>query len=291
VSSLARYTDLRIGEVIIKTFPDGETYHRIGTKIMHEKVILVGGTIHEYDTIELIDLAQGIIEQGARELFIFIPYFGYATMERKVSDGEIVKAKTRAQLFHALPTSHCKISLYLFDLHSEGLPYYFPQNIFTTHIYCKSLLLKVIPQMVEGSFVLGATDAGRAKWVESLAHEIGCEAAFLYKRRISDDQVSLTGANANVEGKKVIIYDDMVRTGSSLLQAAHTYHELGASEIHVMTTHGLFNQDCINRIRKQNIIQKIWCTNSHPNALKYADDIIISDIAELIFHEVNSTKQ
>lgn len=82
------------GEIIRKTFPDGEHYMQLLTDLEDKEVVLIGGTINDHDTLELYDIANGIIQLGARSLKMVIPYFGYATMERAVKVGEVVKAKT-----------------------------------------------------------------------------------------------------------------------------------------------------------------------------------------------------
>jgi ribose-phosphate pyrophosphokinase len=282
-------TNLLKADLEIKHFPDGEIYHKINSPIQNEHYTLIGGTISDAATIELLDIAMGLIDGGTNKLNIIIPYFGYSTMERKVMEGEIVKAKTRAQLISALPTAHCIVNIFLFDLHSEGIPYYFSSNVFTKHIYCKKLIHEIAKQLGGTDFILAATDAGRAKWVESLASEMNCDAAFIYKRRQSGSETEITGINADVKDKNVIIYDDMIRTGGSLLQAAAAYKANGAREIFVLTTHGLFVNNAIERIKQQGIISKVWCTNSHPNAVTIQNDILItSSIAPLILESIIS---
>ena len=86
------------GEIQSKAFPDGEFYHRILTDVDKQDCILIGGTIDDNNTLELYDLAQGLVHQGASSLSIVIPYFGYSTMERAVKPGEIVKAKNRTKI-------------------------------------------------------------------------------------------------------------------------------------------------------------------------------------------------
>ena len=116
------------------------------------------------------------------------------------------------------------------------------------------------------NFVLGSTDAGRAKWVESLANDLQVSAAFVYKRRISADVTEIIAMNAEVDGKHVIIYDDMIRTGGSLIQAAQAYKSAGASKISAIATHGVFPSKALERIVEHPIFDGISTTNSHPNA-------------------------
>src|SRR5688500_1340988 len=92
-----------LGVIERKTFDDGELYHRIASDVSGQDVGLVGGTISEPETLELFDLASGLVHEGARSLTIIVPYFGYATMDRAVQSGEIVKAKTRARLLSSIP--------------------------------------------------------------------------------------------------------------------------------------------------------------------------------------------
>jgi ribose-phosphate pyrophosphokinase len=251
------------GIIEIKTFPDEETYHRIITNVSNQDVVIIGGTINDAATLELFDLATSIATSGANSLKILIPYFGYSTMERAVKSGEVVKAKNRALLFSAIPTSNVPTKIFLFDLHSEGIPYYFESNVHATHIYCKQIIIDAISKLGGSQFVLAATDAGRAKWVESLANEMKVSSAFIYKNRLSATETEVVGINADVQNKNVVIYDDMIRTGGSLMKAAEAYKKNGANKIFVVTTHGMFSNNALDKIAEQGIIEKIICTNSH----------------------------
>jgi len=285
---LLQHNELMKGELQYTKFPDGETYHRIETTVNRRKVVLLGGTIDDENTLELYDLAQGIIHAGADSLEIVIPYFGYSTMEREVKPGEIVKAKNRALLFSALPPCAEANKVYLMDLHSEGLPYYFDRDIRCKHVYCKSIVMDVAKQLGGEEFVLASTDAGRAKWVESLANEMHVKSAFVYKHRFSGHSTEITGVNADVKDKTVIIYDDMIRTGGSLIQAAEAYANAGAKTVYAITTHGLFTNHAIDKIASHGLIQKVICTNTHPNALEQNHPLLeVKSVSNVIFGALN----
>lgn len=265
-TELLAKNELTSGEIESNIFPDGEIYQRLLTDVKGQDVILIGGTIDDVNTMELYDLAQGIAHQGANSLKIIIPYFGYSTMERAVKQGEIVKAKNRALLFSSIPMCAEANQVFLLDLHSEGIPYYFDRDIRCNHFYCKDIIMASCKQLYGLDFTLAATDAGRAKWVESLAFEMGVKSAFVYKERKSGSETHITGINADVQGQNVVIYDDMIRTGGSLMQAAEVYKNAGAKEIIAMTTHGLFTKNAMQKIESQGIISKVIATNTHPNA-------------------------
>jgi len=212
--------DFELGVVERKVFPDDERYRRIETDCASRDVVLVGGTVDDVDTLEIYDLACGLVHLGAHTLTLVLPWFGYQTMERASKRGEIVAAKNRARLLSSIPAAGSGNRAVLIDLHSEGIPHYFSGNIRPVHLHARSVVLQAIRDFGGEDFILGATDAGRAKWVESLANDLLVDAAFVFKRRLSDTQTEITALAAEVEDRPVVIYDDMIRPGGSLISAA-----------------------------------------------------------------------
>lgn len=263
------------GSVENKTFPDGERYRCLLGEATGRDVILLGGTVDDSDTLELYDLACGLVHEGCHILTLVIPWFGYQTMERAVKPGEVVTAKTRARLLSSIPIAGSGNRVMLLDLHSEGITQYFSGNIRPVHVYAKSVTLQLLRElaaepMTRERVVLGATDAGRAKWVESLANDLGVDAAFVFKRRLSGDATEVTALAADVRGKTVVIYDDMIRTGGSLLGAARAFKDAGATRIAAVTTHGVFPGESLAKLQKSGLLDAIACTDSHPNAVALA---------------------
>lgn len=276
------------GEVEVQTFSDGERYQRIITEVDNRNVVLIAGTISDADTLELFDLASALVAYGANSLALVVPYFGYSTMERAVKPGEIVTAKTRARLLSAIPKSHKGNKIFLFDLHTEGIPHYFESDLQAVHIYCKEPIMEAARQYGGGDFVLASTDAGRAKWVESLANDLGVNAAFVLKRRLSGDKTEISAVNADVEGKTVIIYDDMIRSGGSIVNAAKVYKGAGAGKIYVITTHGLFINGGLEKLKGCGLIEKVICMDTHANVHHIQEDFLeIKSVARLIVKAIH----
>jgi ribose-phosphate pyrophosphokinase len=263
---IAARTGWEIGVVARKTFPDGEHYLRIETDPTDRDVVLVGGTVDDAATLELYDLACALVFGGAYRMRLVIPFFGYSTMERSVRFGEVVTAKTRARLLSSIPMASRGTQVFMLDLHVAAVAHYFEGGIRPIHIYGKSLVTAAAHRLGGTDFVLACTDAGRAKWVESLANDLNVAAAFVYKRR-HDDQTEVTGVSAQVSGKRVVIYDDMIRTGGSLLSAARAYREAGAVAIDAIATHGLFPGDSLDRLEASGLLGRIVVTDSHPRAV------------------------
>jgi ribose-phosphate pyrophosphokinase len=279
-------SDYEDGILEIKKFPDGERYMRIVSEVSNCHVTIVGGTVSDADTLEIYDLASAAVKYGAVSLTLIIPYFGYSTMERAVQYGEVVTAKTRATLFSSIPRTSLGNKVILIDLHTEGIPHYFESGIRPVHLYSKPIIIEACHELYGTDFVLASTDAGRAKWVESLANDMHVEGAFVFKRRLSGEKTEVTSISADVRNKNVIIYDDMIRTGSSLIQAAQSYKEAGANEISVITTHGLFVGNSAPQLKSCGIISRIICTDTHPNAEKLQCDFIrVKSIAKLLVEQ------
>jgi ribose-phosphate pyrophosphokinase len=261
------------GAIERKAFPDGERYLRLDADSWGRDVVLLGGTPSDLDWLEVYDLGCAISRAGARSLSIVMPYFGYATMERAVKPGEVVTAKTRARLVSSIPACEAGTRIFLFDLHTDGIEFYFGDGHTTHHIYGAPVITKAVREHLgDRPFVLGATDAGRAKWVESLARQLGVDPAFVYKRRdVTTGKVELTGVNADVRDKEVVIYDDMIRTGSSLIQAGRAYLAAGARKVHAIASHLVLPPGSLERIRASGVFDAILGTDSHPQSQALAD--------------------
>ncbi|MCC6751180.1 MAG: ribose-phosphate pyrophosphokinase [Deltaproteobacteria bacterium] len=266
-----------------RRFPDDERYLRLITPPAGRNVAILGGTISDADTLELFDLASGVVTDGARRLTLVIPYFGCSTMERAVHPGEIVTAKTRARLLSAIPSAPEGNRALLLDLHSEGLPYYFEGGLVATHLHAMPVVSGAVKRLGGDNFVLACTDAGRAKWVQRLANEIGVAASFVFKRRHDDGSTEVIAASANLQGRRVVIYDDMIRSGGTLVGAAEAYRAAGATSIAVVTTHGLFCGDALPRLCRSGLFQSIVCTDSHPRALELqSPELAVESVVPLL---------
>lgn len=279
------------GVVRHKMFPDGEHYLRIDTDPADRDIVLVGGTPDDASTLQLYDLACGLCNNGAYRLRMVMPFFGYSTMERAVKPGEVVKAKTRAMLLSSIPQASRGTQVFLLDLHVDAVAHYFEGGIRTIHVYGKPLVTAAARRFGGDSFVLACTDAGRAKWVESLANDMKVPAAFVYKRRDDDGDTGITGISAQITGKRVVIYDDMIRTGGSLMGAAAAYREAGATSIDAIATHGLFPNDSLAKLRASGLFGSIWVTDSHPRAVALADDFLhVDSTAGLLIEHLKSNR-
>ena len=279
---LARAGAFQRGAIERDVFPDGEHYLRVTSDVLDQHVVVIGGTISDNAMLELYDLGCAIVENGASTLTLIVPWYGYATMDRATKRGEAVTAKNRARIFSSIPDAKLGNQILLLDLHSEGIPHYFEGSLHPVHIYARRIIESLARDLAGSDFVLGSTDAGRAKWVESLAISLGVPAAFVYKRRRGPEETEVTAVSMRFSGETVVIYDDMIRTGGSLTNAARAYRDAGAGRLIAIATHGEFAGDAFFRLRSSGLFEVIACTDSHPNALALrSEGLIVRPIADL----------
>lgn len=271
---ICHLTGFHPGEIVRAVFPDGEHYQRLDDSVMDRDVVFVGGTISDEETLSMYDAACAMAKYGARTLTLVIPFFGHSTMERAIQPGEVVTAKTRARLFSAIPQAANGNSIVLIDLHVEGMAHYFEGPVRTYHLYAKPLIIQAINELAPDGCILGCTDAGRAKWVESLANDVGIHAAFVLKRRLDATRTEVIAVSDYVKGHPIVIYDDMIRTGGSLINAAKAYREAGATKVSAIATHGLFPGDSLARLEKSGLFQQIICTNTHARMNELSSPIL-----------------
>lgn len=273
-SLLKENTNWSRGVIDKKIFPNEEIHRIIQTSPQNKHVVLIGGTT-EAEAIELFLIGRALEKYQAKSIHIVIPFFNNSTQERATVSGEIVTAKGIAALLSSIPIASQGNFIYMLDLHSENIVHYFEGFCKSIHIKSKSILYPVI-QKIKAS-VLAAPDAGRSKTIEKMATDLNMEPALTLKRRNSDPKnpVSITTINADVKGKNIIIYDDMIRSGGTILNSAQAYKDAGAKEISVVTTHGDFcsssyndgGKSGIEKLLDSDLITEVHCSNSTPKTL------------------------
>ncbi len=277
-------TGLPAGEIEASTFPDGERYRRILTSVVGKNVVLIGGTVDDSETLELYDLACALVKYGAYTISLLIPYFGYSTMEREILQGEVLPAKTRARLFSVIPAAPGGNNVILLDIHAPGLPHYFEGDVRVRSLTSHDLMVEATEQIALDNFVIACTDSGRAKTVEKLAESLKTSAVFVFKKRIDGQNTEVKAVAGEVKNKAVILYDDMIRSGSSLIEAAKQLKDFGAAKIIALATHGLFPGNATEKIRDSKLFDKVYVTNSHcrVNQLNVNDGIEVISVAPML---------
>lgn len=251
-----------------RCFPDGEQYLRFELEdrfgLLGRAAVVVGATESEASLAEIYRLGCAAIECGAGVLVLVIPYFGYSTMERGTRPGEVVTAKVIARQLSSIPRAPRGNFVLLMDLHSAGIVHYFEHDTAALELYAEPKVVAAIQRLGLEHLCLASTDMGRAKWVEALANRLHAPVALIHKKRVSGSQTRVSAVVGDVAGRDVVIFDDMIRTGSSLIQAAEAYQRGGARSVHAVATHLVLPPGTVERLEAAPLV-RILGTDTHPN--------------------------
>ncbi len=284
---IAKGLEVETSEIIRDKFGDGELYHRINindrSELFSKTAIMVSSTHSDKDFDELEKIGVTLAGLGTKRRIFVIPFFGYSTMERAILPGEIVSAKVNARRLSGIPNSDRGNIFLMLDLHVSGIAHYFEGDCLRYELYGENILSKAINELKLEQFVFGTADLGRAKRVETFAGKFKTDIVFARKSR-EFEKTKVLDIIGDVVGKNVIIYDDMTRSGGTLINAAKAYLERGANKIYAVLSHlALNNADIIKRL-EDSPIEKIISTNSHPMSehpsVKDSKKIIIKDISQ-----------
>jgi len=271
-----------------KRFSDGEQYYKL--QIQHQRmiantdVVIVGSTHSDEALLELYRVAYTLIRLGTKRTTIIIPFLGYSTMERADKPGEIVTAKTNAYLLSTLPNTQ-NISIILLDLHEQSLLHYFEGGLRITELSTVDILAQQIQQLELKKAVVGSTDLGAPIQVKKLANLLSTNIILVSKARdfLNTNVLAIAG---NTKGKTVIIYDDMVRSGQSLINAAHAYKKQGAIKIYAVVSHLALNNASVVKDIEASNITTLYTTNSHPMSqhkkVRNSSKIVVEDVSAII---------
>lgn len=265
---LGAHLGVPVAVVERRRFPDGEQYLRFDLAarfdILGRPAVIVGATEGEASLAEVYRLGCAAVECGAGVLVLVIPYFGYSTMERGTRPGEVVTAKVIARQLSAIPRAPRGNFVLLMDLHSAGIVHYFEHDAAALELYAEPKVVAAIERLGLERLCLASTDMGRAKWVEALANRLHAPVALIHKKRVSGSATRVSAVVGDVAGRDIVIFDDMIRTGGSLIQAAEAYRQAGARSVHAVATHLVLPPGTVERLEAAPL-ERILGTDTHPN--------------------------
>ena len=255
------------GKYIAKQFSDGEWYVKLEQDVAGKEVWVIAATNPPADNlIELLLLLDALQRAGAK-ISLFFTYFGYARQDRPLP-GEASSAQVMASIFKLFTLRNIVIlhphSLLLDNyLNFEGV---FPYDLICT--------------IAEQYDAIAAPDQGAYEFVKALAQKCDLESIYLTKIRPEQESVKILEYDGIVRAKRILIVDDIIATGNTIIEVAKKLKQLGATQVSVWATHGIFSGNAYALIEK-NGIQKIYVTDSLAQK-KESSKIEVVSIAPLI---------
>ncbi len=237
-------------------FPDGECYTRIEAEKLDDDVVIVQNTFPNDSLIELFLIQDAVDKLGAKKVTLVIPYFGYARQDRVFKPGEPESAKIMCKL---LSSVRCDRVITI-DLHKEATLDYFECD------HCDLKAAEVIASYFsdKGIDLVLSPDIGAAGRAKDVGDRMGLPHDHLEKVRLSGTEVRIAPANFDATGKNVLIVDDMISTGGTIIAAAAALREAGATSVSVACTHGVFVNNAIERLTNS-ALSAVLCCNTLEN--------------------------
>ncbi|KAL7713081.1 ribose-phosphate diphosphokinase [Entamoeba marina] len=284
--------------VIRKIFTDGEKYYKIevdnNMSLVGRDIIIVSSVVDDNELLELVRLGLQLADMGTRRRIFIIPYLIYQTLNRASLPGEIVTCKTTIRMLSTIHAGGLGNIFMLMDLHNSGIIHYFEQTQ-AMELYTEQPLANAIKKHVnfkEGNVVFGTTDLGRPKWVETYSNLFGVGIVLCRSpREVSEQAMDIMEKPiGDVKGKHVIIYDDMIRSGKTLVAAANNYISHGAVKITAVVSHFASTKKTVVERLENSCLDSIIITNTHVNSqlleVKNSKKIIVVDISEVFVRQI-----
>lgn len=254
IMAKARSYGKEVMEVEIKTFPDGEKYVRVLGE--GSEALVVQSTFRPQDghLIELLLLGDALRERGFTHLKAVVPYLAYSRQDRVTKEGEPISVRA---VLRALSLYYDE--LYVFDLHNPGTLEFFPKR--AVNLSPANAIARYFKKRLEDGIIL-APDKGALERARAVAEILGLGFSHFEKKRISPTEVKMTPVDVDVEGKNVLIVDDIISTGGTMIRAANLLREMGAGKVFVAATHGVFAEGAVERVSKA--VDELAVTNTIP---------------------------
>lgn len=279
---IAKAMKLSLGKIEISRFSNGELRIFIDEKI-DKKVIVVqslSSPTNDY-LVEFCLICDALHRGGATEIVAVVPWMGYSKQDKVFRNGEPLSAKVIAQIIQVANVS----KIITFDLHNKATLGFF--DVPVTDLSAKPLLLEHFRKRVGESTVVVAPDAGSVKSSATIASELNVPIVYMDKKRdLVTGEVEVLGMSRSVEGADVIIVDDNVFTGSTLLQTSKELKKAGAKTIHVGVTHHLYVPGVQGKLEASEIDEIVVTDTVANNDKKLSDKLTILSVAKLIVDEL-----
>jgi ribose-phosphate pyrophosphokinase len=232
-----------LGDAEVTRFEDGEVSVKFNENIRGGDVFIVQATGAPAENLmELLVMLDAAKRASARRVTAVLPYFGYARQDRKDQPRAPITAKLVANLITVAGADRALTM----DLHSAQIQGFF--DIPFDHLYAAPVLIDFFAQQRIRDLVVVAPDVGGVKMARAYAKRLGADLALTDKRRPRPDAVDIMNIIGDVKDKNVVLFDDVVTTGSTLCQAAEAIRARGAKEIYAGVTHGVFSPGTHERI-------------------------------------------
>ncbi|WP_297814154.1 ribose-phosphate pyrophosphokinase [uncultured Helicobacter sp.] len=250
---VAKDLDIELSDAEITRFSDGEIGVRICESVRGKDVFVIQSTSAPANDnlMELLIMVDALKRSSAKSINIIMPYFGYARQDRKAAPRVPISAKLVADLLQRAGITR----LVAMDLHAGQIQGFFDipvDNLYGSIVFKEHIIAKNFKNPIVASPDIGGV--ARARYFAKL---LGLDIVIIDKRREKANESEVMNVIGNVEGKEVILIDDMIDTAGTMVKAASAFKQKGATRVIALGTHAVFSGVAYERIQKSEIDEVI----------------------------------
>ncbi len=277
---ICQYLEIRPGRVHAETFPDGELFVKLHEDVRGRDVFVVQPTCRPVNDnlLEVLIFIDCLRRASAKRITAVLPYFGYARQDRK-DEGRV---PITAKLVSNLITEAGADRVLTMDLHAAQIQGFF--DIPVDHLEGSPAFTRHFAALEPKETVLVSPDVGNVKRARTYAERMGCELAIIDKRRVSGSAAVVNHIIGNVEGKDVLMIDDMIATAGTLCEAAKVVKERGAKTVRGAATHPVFAGPAFERLSNAPFTEIVvantipMCSDAH----KQLPNLTVLSVADIL---------
>ena len=252
--AICKSIDVPLGRVLLRDFPNGETFARIEENVRGEDTYIVQSTCPpvNQNMMELFIMIDALRRASSSRITAVLPFYGYARQDRKDQPRVPISAKLVANLLVSAGANR----VLTVDLHAQQIQGFF--DIPVDHLYAAPVMFEYLKTMDLGEQVaVVSPDVGGIKMAHAYSQLLHADLAIVAKRRMSDTEIETVSVIGKVRDKTVVLVDDLTETAGTLVSAAKILRRRGAKRIIAVVSHAVLNDLGIKRLRKSNIDELI----------------------------------
>ena len=275
-----------LGNIIISKYSDGEFQPSYEESIRGTRIFIIGSTNPSSENLmELLLMVDAAKRASARHITAVIPYFGWARQDRKDKPRVPIAAKMIARMIESAGATR----VMTMDLHADQIQGFF--QIPVDHLYASTIFLPYIQSLKLDNLCIASPDMGGSKRAYAYAKTLNSDVVVCYKQRKKANIISHMELIGDVEGKNVVLVDDMVDTAGTLAKAGDIIIEKGAKSVRAICTHGVLSGNAYDKIEKSKL-EELIVTDSVPR-IKSNSKIKVLSCADLfadVMHNVHNNE-
>ena len=240
---IAKEFGIELGQNIVTEFSDGEFQPSFEENIRGRDVFIVQSTFAPSDNLmELLMMVESARRASARHIVAVIPYFGFARQDRKDKPRVSIAAKLVANLLAAAGVTR----VITIDLHADQIQGFF--DVPVDHLYASSIFIPYLRELDLPNLTMASPDTGGTRRAATYAKIMSTDFVICYKQRAEPNKIAKMALVGDVEGRDIVLVDDIIDTAGSMTKAAQLMVDNGATSVRAFCTHPVFSGEAYDRI-------------------------------------------